>query len=229
VSTSSKAVLRIIENLRTAGRDDRLPVLEAVRAVERYVFREGANRKLCRPYQGPEGPEPSPAELYDLIDELRSWSIRNSSPIDTGPIREFGAAERRRLAGDSPIIVSGFVPSRAAWEQAPGGADEVIRRAAEVLGDLRILLTAPEPVTPWDGPDFDELARVPRNLLIYMHERQQARIDDSMCRAVWGEAAEDVTASAIHGAINKANAFLAKRSHAGVLSKLRDRPLIGWA
>jgi hypothetical protein len=225
---SADTVRSIINALAAAGWHDSQPVIEAVQAVERYVFHEGAQREWCKPHQDANGPTPSSEELHCLIDGLQAWIVRYGEGISAQPLLDLGKAQRIRSAGNSPVVMSGFLTPAfqppnddEAWKRALGGA-------ADLLCNLRILLTRPEPTTPWEGQDFEDLQRTPRQLLLYMHGKEKAQIDDDMCKAVWSEPFEKVTDNAVYAAINKANQFLRSRQHRGVLSKVRGEAVIRW-
>jgi hypothetical protein len=54
----------IAEVIRKAEAGDHGPAIEA---VKRYIHNVGAKLEVCKPYAGPEGPEPTPSELSQLV------------------------------------------------------------------------------------------------------------------------------------------------------------------
>src|SRR5262249_33847902 len=82
---------------------------------------------------------------------------------------------------------------------------------------------------PWSGPDWEDLSRVPKVLLRYMHCRKRAACDDDLGRAVWGKREEEVTDGAIHAAKNDANRFLQQKGVQQVLEKPRGQRTVRWA
>jgi hypothetical protein len=86
----------------------------------------------------------------------------------------------------------------------------------------------PDDDLPWDGgDDWDDLAPLPRRLLQYMRNKQQAEVTD-VIDCVWGKDPADVKDGSIHAAIHKANAFLGRRPSASFLEKPRGESIIRW-
>jgi len=78
---------------------------------------------------------------------------------------------------------------------------------------------------PWGGPDWDELAPIPRRLLRHMHERESDQIAN-FTDIVWEK--DNVSEGAIHTAISRANSFLRKHGYPKFLIKVRGEKIIRW-
>jgi hypothetical protein len=79
---------------------------------------------------------------------------------------------------------------------------------------------------PLQGDDWNALPRLARNLLRYMHGREQADLEE-VFPAVWEK--EYVAGRAdVHGALNAANNFLATRESKRTLHKRRGEIEIYW-
>jgi len=96
---------------------------QAIEAVKRYVHNVGAKLKVCKPYAGPAGPEPTPSELSQLVSVLR-----RHPHVNTEPLQEFLRQDQRRLS--SGIAASGLVLaqpySKEEWNDAALKADETL-------------------------------------------------------------------------------------------------------
>jgi hypothetical protein len=82
------------------------------------------------------------------------------------------------------------------------------------------------PAVPWEGDDWDALAPQVRRLLRYMHGKERADLAD-LCPIVWERDCADVSGSALHSAVHKANRFLGQREQR-VLEKVRGEPVLRW-
>jgi hypothetical protein len=79
-----------------------------------------------------------------------------------------------------------------------------------MLNHLDRFVSRGQKLVPRAGPPgWDELQRVPRKLLEYMHDRDSAVIDDELCLAVWGERRENVTKGSVDTDLRRANKYLA--------------------
>lgn len=87
---------------------------------------------------------------------------------------------------------------------------------------------AKEDLLPWDGPEGEQLAPLPRRLLRYMYAHNKADITD-LVEAVWGKDPAAVTDNAINQALYKSNAFLGKQGYPRHLERVRGESRIRWA
>jgi hypothetical protein len=103
-----------------------------------------------------------------------------------------------------------------------GDRDELL-----VLLDEAVKLTTPAE-GGWEGDDWDELEPLPRRLLLFMHSKDRADLNE-LYPQVWGKGYADATSqSALDTAIYKANAFLRKRQSKRTLCKVHGGPEIRW-
>jgi hypothetical protein len=100
-------------------------------------------------------------------------------------------------------------------------------RTAQDRLDAIAAANAGRSTVPWEGhDDWEALKPLVRRLLQYMNERPRADLAD-ICPKVWGKDAADVSPSALHSAIHKANVFLSKRERR-TLEKVRGEPSLRW-
>jgi hypothetical protein len=80
---------------------------------------------------------------------------------------------------------------------------------------------------PWEGDDWEALEPQVRQLLTFMHGREDADLGD-LCPVVWGKDYADVTEAARETTTSKANNFLNKRESLRMLRKVRGEPRLRW-
>jgi hypothetical protein len=104
---------------------------------------------------------------------------------------------------------------------APSDPDPAeIRRVAQWL-----LCQAERMLPPPAEEDFDGLEALPRRLIEYMRDRDEATIAE-LARKVWFKRRREVTDSAIYTACSKANAWLLQHGHKWQLYKARGEDKI---
>jgi hypothetical protein len=174
---------------------------------------------------------PNTAELLLVVAELLRRAIASRVGLNLTPLQEYADAQLAapQAATSAYVPTSGYIP---AWWAASG--EDALRRkeyrryAADVnLNALALVLDPRSDL--WEGDDWDSLQRLPRQLLRYMQGRQEAPLDDALCREVWGKDAADVSEPAVYGAVHKANDFLLKRQETRRLEKARDRNALRWS
>jgi hypothetical protein len=80
---------------------------------------------------------------------------------------------------------------------------------------------------PWEGDDWEALDPQVRQLLIFMHGREEADLHD-LCPAVWGKDYAEVSEAARETTTSKANHFFRKRESNRLLRKVRGETRIRW-
>jgi hypothetical protein len=102
------------------------------------------------------------------------------------------------------------------------------RERLNILDGNKLAADGPSVPPEWEGDDWEELDRLVRRLLCFMHGRGEADLQE-VCLAVWGDDCADVSESARSTAISKANNFLRKRQSSRQLRQVRRENLLRWA
>jgi hypothetical protein len=123
----------ILAALDGAGPNEPEPVVAAVEAVKRYLYGKGAKRWGHQPYQGPNGPVPTTAKLFELIDKLRDWVFRHALTVNMDPLSAFRNIELIKLGASGS---SGFAGSFSAGRPSKGQWENAARMADETLNEL---------------------------------------------------------------------------------------------
>jgi hypothetical protein len=123
----------ILAALVAAGPNEPEPVVAAVEAVKRYMYGEAAKRWGHQPYQGPNGPVPTTAKLFELIDKLRDWVFRHAPTVNMDPLSAFRNIELIKLGASGS---SGFAGSFSAGRPSKGQWENAARMADETLNEL---------------------------------------------------------------------------------------------
>jgi hypothetical protein len=125
-----------------------------------------------------------------------------------------------------------FSPDGKRCEVAPEKRQElgekrrqVIRLAQDRLDELEGKGAGVPP--EWEGDDWEELEPLVKRLLLFMHDRAEADLQE-LCPLVWGEDCADVSESARSTAISKANSFLRKRESNRLLRQVRRGNRLRW-
>jgi hypothetical protein len=105
---------------------------------------------------------------------------------------------------------------------------ELRRRLARAAQDRLKALDGSEPAVPpeWEGPDWNALPPVVSKLLLYMHRRERADLEE-VFPAVW-EKEYEAGKGDVQAALHKANNFLVKRQWSRTLHKRRRESEIYW-
>jgi hypothetical protein len=101
----------------------------AIEAVKRYIHNAGASLRVCRSYQGESGPEPTPAELAELVAVLCDHGSRLA---DMMPLQVWLWQDQRRLSPG--IATSGMLLPQ---QHSPGEWVNAALRADAALNDLK--------------------------------------------------------------------------------------------
>jgi hypothetical protein len=225
MSGRSHTIGGLIKDLGNAAGQDGHLIIDAIEAAKRFIHNEGSKRGLCAPYKGSPGPTPTNFECQLLLDGLRKWCVLVGSSSHALILQEF--RDMIVCSSGTPITSGLLQPltsfNEGAWRQVAGRADGA-------LNDINVLALTQNPdlEQPWSGPEWDSLQRLPKALLKFMHDKQQARIEE-IVRAVWHEDFENVSEGAIGQAQTKANKFLDKIRSSRRLTKPYGQSIIRWS
>jgi hypothetical protein len=177
----------------------------AIRALLRAVeggADDGTIRTLCWGEQDPTGR--FAGGLLDLIAPLpaRDGRFIQTLPVSDGAKKALGALRAFLLP--------------KGWRGFSDSPDVGVPLLLACLAELE---------QPWEGEDWEELAPLPKRLLVAMRGRERADLA-ALFEPVWG--LDFASPGAVSGALNAANTFLAKRSSPRCLHKVRGEPAIEW-
>jgi hypothetical protein len=222
-----RPVSALINDLYAATGDDARAAREAVYAVKRYWH--------GRSYVGPEAPLPTARQYLDLLMALAGWLSRAGLGGYTLSLYQLRTTEANHTT-----FAAGLTCSGALLSAAPVTQDQLLSARRDADGLLNILLGELERMaeaqggSPWVHNEFDQeawetLRGLPKKLLLYMRDKDRARITD-VCASVWGKpyrGADGVTDDAFDRQQGLANKFLQQVSHDRLLS--RSGEYLVWA